>query len=79
MRTAAFTIIAPNRRHYARILMASLARHEAAWDRFVLLVDPGPAVATEPGCTTVALDALALPQQRAFTFRYTILELSTAV
>lgn len=79
MRTAAFTIIAANRRHYARMLMASLARHEPAWDRVVLLVDPGPSVAAEPGCTSLTLADLPLPQPRAFTFRYTILELSTAV
>ena len=79
MRTAAFTIIAPNRRHYARALMASVVEHQPAWDRFVLLVDPDPAAAGEPGCTTISLAALPLPHPRAFAFRYTILELSTAV
>jgi len=79
MRTAAFTIIAPNRRHYARVLMASLTQQQPAWDRFVLLVDAGSAMTPEPGCTTITLDALSLPRPRPFTFRYTILELSTAV
>jgi glycosyltransferase involved in cell wall biosynthesis len=79
MRTAAFTIIAPNRRHYARALTASLIEQHPTWDRYVLLVDSGSAVEAEPDCTTVSLDALALPQPKRFAFRYTILELSTAV
>lgn len=79
MPTAAFTIIAANRRHYARMLMASLVRHEPTWDRVIVVIDPGPAVEPEPGCTMLSLADLALPQPRPFTFRYTILELSTAV
>ena len=60
--------------------MASLARHQPTWDRFVLLVDARIGRGEpEPGCTTVSLAALPLPAPRPFTFRYTILELSTAV
>lgn len=38
MRTAVFTIISPNYRHTARVLMASLQRNQPEWDRFVLVV-----------------------------------------
>jgi hypothetical protein len=79
MRTAVFSIISPARRHHARLLMGSLQRHQPAWDRFVVVVDPGaPANDAEP-FTTVALDALALPSPRQFCFRYNVLELNTAV
>jgi glycosyltransferase involved in cell wall biosynthesis len=79
MRTAAFTIIAPNRRHYARLLMASIAEHEPAWDRVALMVGATEPPALEPGFTIETLEALPLPRPRAFTFRYTIRELCPAV
>lgn len=62
--------------------MASVTRHHPDWDRFVLLVGGAPDSASaddgEP-FTTVPLDALPLPDRRRFCFRYTILELNTAV
>jgi glycosyltransferase involved in cell wall biosynthesis len=81
MRTAVFSIIAPNRRAHARVLMASLRTHHPQWDRFVLLVGgTAPAAgAREESFTEVALEALKLPAPRQFCFRYSILELSTAV
>jgi len=79
MRTAAFSIVSPNYRHYARVLMASLQRHHPEWDRFVLLVGGDAASVREESFTTVSLDALPLPHPRQFCFRYTILELNTAV
>lgn len=81
MRTAAFSIISPNYRHLARVLMDSLRRHHPEWDRFVLLVGgdgPAPADRDEP-FTAVDLDALRLPHARQFAFRYSLLELNTAV
>jgi glycosyltransferase involved in cell wall biosynthesis len=80
MRTAVFSIISPNYRHYARVLMASLARHHPQWERFVLLAG-GTAGAGHVGesFTTVPLEALPLPNRRQFCFRYTLLELNTAV
>ena len=78
MKTAVFSIVSPNYRHFARVLMKSVERNHPEWDRFVLLV--GGTVPPDPEpFTTVPLDALVLPDPRRFTFRYTILELNTAV
>jgi len=79
LRTAVFSIISSNYRHYARVLMESLRRHQPEWDRFVLLVGDGEAAVDETLFETVSLDALPLPNRRQFCFRYTILELNTAV
>jgi glycosyltransferase involved in cell wall biosynthesis len=77
MRTAVFSIIAPNYRHFARVLMASLREQQPDWERFVLIVGDG--LPGEELFTSVPLDALPLPDRRRFLFRYTLLELSTAV
>jgi glycosyltransferase involved in cell wall biosynthesis len=78
LRTAVFSIISPNYRHFARVLMESLRTHHPEWDRFVLMVgDDGGAIAEEL-FKSVSLDALPLPNRRQFCFRYTILELNTA-
>ncbi|HEX7808698.1 MAG TPA: glycosyltransferase, partial [Thermoanaerobaculia bacterium] len=74
MRTAVFSIVSPNYRPYARVLMSSVERHHPDWERFVLIVGGD---AEGPG--EVALDALALPNAQQFCFRYSILELNTAV
>jgi glycosyltransferase involved in cell wall biosynthesis len=79
MRTAVFSIVSPNYRHYARVLMASIQREHPEWERFVLLVGGDAGEVEEAGFTTVPLDALELPDARGFCFRYTILELNTAV
>jgi len=48
LRTAVFSIISPNYRHYARVLMESVRRHQVEWDRYVLLVgDDGAAIDEE--------------------------------
>ncbi|HEV7240058.1 MAG TPA: group 1 glycosyl transferase [Thermoanaerobaculia bacterium] len=80
MNTAVFSIISPNYRHYARVLMDSMQRNHPDWDRFVLCVgDPSaPSGDAEP-FTAVPLDTLPLPNPRQFCFRYTLLELNTAV
>jgi glycosyltransferase involved in cell wall biosynthesis len=80
MHTAVFSIVSPNYWHYARVLMDSAQRHHPEWDRFVLLIGETPATGhdDEP-FTTVPLDALPLPNPRQFCFRYTLLELNTAV
>ncbi|HXA16116.1 MAG TPA: glycosyltransferase [Thermoanaerobaculia bacterium] len=78
MRTAVFSIISPNYRHAARVLMASAERHHPEWDRFILLVG-GAATSGGEKFTTVPLDDLRLPNPRRFCFRYSILELNTAV
>lgn len=59
--------------------MDSVQQHHPDWDRFVLLVGGDAAAVTETSFTTVALEALRLPHVRQFCFRYSILELNTAV
>lgn len=80
MRTAVISIISPNYRQYARVLMDSVRTQHPAWDRFVLVVGGGATSGTdaEP-FTAVPLDALTLPNRRQLCFRYTLLELNTAV
>jgi hypothetical protein len=80
MRTAAFSIISPNYRHFARVLMASLQRHHPEWDRFVLIVGETASTVREGELfTSIPIEELSLPHPRQFCFRYTILELNTAV
>jgi glycosyltransferase involved in cell wall biosynthesis len=79
MRTAVFSIISPNYRHYARVLMASLQRYHPEWDRFVLIVGDAVSEGDEESFTSVPLEALPLPNARQFCFRYSLLELNTAV
>jgi len=60
--------------------MASAKRHHPDWDRFVLLVgDPSDVDRDEESFTSVRLETLPLPNPRRFCFRYSILELNTAV
>ena len=59
--------------------MESLRQHQPEWDRFVLLVAGEGDAIDEELFETVALDALPLPNRRQFCFRYSILELNTAV
>lgn len=79
MRTALFTIVSSNYRHYARVLMAAAQRHHPEWERFVLLVGATDAAEHDEAFTTVRVESLPLPHARQFFFRYTILELNTAV
>lgn len=79
MSTAVFTIIAPNRRHQARVLMRSLEVHHPEWHRHVVLIDEAGSADDADLFTTLPLHALGVPDVRRFTFRYTLLELSTAV
>ncbi|HEY2093052.1 MAG TPA: group 1 glycosyl transferase [Thermoanaerobaculia bacterium] len=79
MPTAVCSVISPNYRPFARVLMSSVRTHQPEWDRFVLVVG-GPAdIGEEEPFETVAVDALGLPDPPDLTFRYTMLELDTAV
>jgi len=79
LRTAVFSIISPNYRHFARVLMESVRQHQPEWDRFVLLVAGDGSAIDEELFATVSIDTLPLPNRRQFYFRYSILELNTAV
>lgn len=80
-RKAVCTICSNNYLHFARTLMDSLREAEPDWDRYLLLCDENNDVfdvSKEP-FNVVELASLPLPNPRAFCFRYTILELNTAV
>ncbi len=80
MHTAVFSIVSPNYWHYARVLMGSVRQQHPEWDRFLLVIGESPAAKDEEEpFATVPLEALSLPNPRQFTFRYTLLELNTAV
>jgi glycosyltransferase involved in cell wall biosynthesis len=80
MRTAVFSIVSPNYRHFARVLMGSVQRNHPEWERFVLFVGDA-SVGNQDGdlFASVRLEELSLPNRAQFCFRYTILELNTAV
>ncbi len=79
--TIAFTIVSGNYLHFARTLMESVGVAHPDWRRFVLLVDARPQeldAAREP-FELVEIADLPLPDRVKFCFRYSILELNTAV
>lgn len=81
MRAAAFTIIAKNYLPFARVLMASLRTWAPDIERIVVLVDR-PEGMFDPSQEEFAIllsEDLEIPNSRWFHFKYTILELSTAV
>lgn len=81
MRVAVCTIVAQNYLAFARTLMRSLSRWQPDWERFVLLCDEAPTeVGIPPGeFSTLLYRELPLPEPRKLAFRYSILELATAV
>src|SRR5689334_13466376 len=79
MRTAVCSIVSPNYRPFARVLMSSVRAQHPEWDRYVLVVGGAGSVGETEPFETVAIDSLGLPDIADFTFRYTLLELDTAV
>ena len=81
MQKAVFSIVSKNYLHFARTLMASLAVVHPDWQRYVLLVDEtrGDFDPTKEDFTVVDVSDILLPELKKFLFRYTILELNTAV
>jgi len=77
----AFTIVSKNYLHFARTLMESVRAHHPDWQRLVLLVDEnrGELDLRKEPFETIEIGDLPLPDPRKFYFRYTILELNTAV
>ena len=80
-KTAIFTIIAKNYLPYARVLMRSAATIHPEWQRFVILVDQvdGYFVPRAEDFEIVLLSELPIPRLRWFQFKYSTVELSTAV
>ncbi len=79
MKTAVFSIISPNYRYRARLLMESLREHQPEWERFVLIVGDEAGSRDHEAFTSIPIGDLSLPNARQFYFRYTLLELNTAV
>ncbi len=79
--TAVFTIIAKNYLPSARVLMRSLAEHHPEWKRYVILVDlvDGHFDPRVEDFEIVLSNSLSIPGSPWFHFKYTVLELSTAV
>jgi glycosyltransferase involved in cell wall biosynthesis len=79
--TAVFTIVAKNYLPYARVLMRSVAEHHPDWRRFVFLVDRIDGYFDPAGedFEIVLSSDLPLPNPRWFHFKYSIVELSTAL
>jgi hypothetical protein len=78
---AVCTIISNNYLAYARTLMNALSRFHPEWDRYGFVVDEisGLFAPTAENFHVVEIASLPLPNRRQFYFRYTILELNTAV
>ena len=80
-RGAVFTIIAKNYLAHARCLMDSVAQFHPELERIVVLVDRADDFfnPSDERFTIVRSDALEIPDSKWFHFKYTLLELSTAV
>jgi hypothetical protein len=79
--TAVFTVIAKNYLPHARVLMRSVAEYHPGWRRVVILADQVDGYFDPEGedFEIVLSSALSVPRSRWFHFKYTVLELSTAV
>ncbi len=80
-RTVVCTVVSANYLARARVLMDSVARQHPEWDRHVLLVDEvrGRFATDAESFAVTEVAALAIPKARQVFFRYSILELNTAV
>lgn len=81
MTSAVFTIVAKNYLSHARALMRTVERTSPDVLRFVILVDE-PEGCFDPraeGFTVIPSKLLPIPSSEWFRFKYTVLELSTAV
>jgi len=78
--TCIFTIVSRNYLHYARTLMAGVEQFAPGADRLVGLCDErGDFDFSEENFDLLELRELEIPQIDKFIFRYTILELNTAI
>ncbi len=80
-KTAIFTIVSNNYRHFARTLAASVHAHDPSHDFFLALCDDPLPGARDPrdAYVEIGIRELGLPRFDRFTFQYTILELNTAI
>jgi glycosyltransferase involved in cell wall biosynthesis len=82
-KTAFFTISSWNYLHYARALASSLAVHHPGIDRVIAIADSRREDLTGDDFPefddSIFFDDLDLPERRAFSFRYDVMELNTAI
>jgi glycosyltransferase involved in cell wall biosynthesis len=79
-KTAIFTIAAGNYLHFVRSLMEKVAVYAPQADRWLGLCDrPENADWSGESFQVLGLDELSLPDATSFVFKYTLLELSTAI
>ena len=81
MNAAVLTIVSKNYLPFARTLMRSIERHNPAYRRFVILTDTVDGCfdpATEPFTTILSSD-LPIRENQWLYFKYSILELNTAM
>lgn len=79
-KTCIFTIVSRNYMHYARTLMDSVAQYAPDADRVVGLCDkPGDFDFSGDNFEILEMASLPVPDIEKFIFRYTILELNTAI
>ena len=81
MTRAIFTIVSNNYLHYARTLFESVARFHPECARFCIVVDRdhAPAKRFTAEFTAIPIQELGITGLEQFAFRYSILELNTAV
>jgi len=79
MRTAVCSVISPNYRPFARVLMSSLRAHQPDRERYVLVVGGPASIDEDEPFEPIAVNSLTLPDFAELSFRYTMLELDTAV
>ena len=79
-KTCIFTIVSRNYLHYARTLMNSIEQHAPEADRVVGLCDkPEDFDFSQENFDILEMASLDIPMIDKFIFRYTILELNTAI
>ena len=79
-KTAIFTIAAGNYLHFVRTLMEKVAVYAPQADRWLGLCDrPEQTDWSAETFRVMPLDDITLPDPKAFVFKYTLLELSTAI
>jgi glycosyltransferase involved in cell wall biosynthesis len=78
---ALFTIVSNNYLHFAKSLVENIKLLMPEVDVFVAIVDDSAAFAQDfiPEATILGIEDLALPEHSRFIFRYSVLELNTAV
>jgi hypothetical protein len=79
MRTAFFTICTNNNIAYARVLMDGVALHHPEASRYVILADEPRIDLSQENFEVILARDLPIPEFEILTFRYSVVELCTAI